>query len=138
MSPLTALHTLLLIVVCPLALAQNVDTAPSRYAASLVQPVSVDAQITAEVDTKKKKFESIVREYLVAFNSSHDGQNQARVGLPLAAFAQNLIHVAYDLKDNSVMMQWKFSQLTKRGVEWNFNAFLSQTQTAAIVVSANF
>jgi hypothetical protein len=138
LSPIAATLTLLLTLACPFCHAQNDESVPSRYAAGLLQPASVDAEIASEVDARKQKFEPLLRQYLVAFNAGHDAENQVHVGLPLTRFAQNMIHVAYDVKERSFMMQWKLAHLTTRGTLWQFQAFLSQSQTASLVVSANF
>lgn len=138
MRTLNALIKLLMTLVCPLCFAQDAAQAPSRYAKSLAQPVNADAELNASMSEKRQKIESVVREYLVAFDARHDAQHHVHLGLPLTSFANDLVHVAYDLAGRNVMMQWNFSKLSHQGTKWNFNAFVSQSKTAAITVSADF
>jgi ABC-type transport system involved in Fe-S cluster assembly fused permease/ATPase subunit len=107
--------------------------------ANLSRPVNADAEMLSEINQSKKKIESLFKEYLVAFDASHDdSQRKIRVGLPLTSMADNLIHFAYDVADKGVIMQWKFSPTKAHGTQWNFHAFVSQSRTASIAVSANF
>jgi len=137
-NPLYALITFLMSLVCPLCFAQDAPKAPSRFAASLIQPVDADAELTTQMAENRQKIEAHLHDYLVAFNASHDGNRHVRVGLPLTSLADNQVHVAYDMVGGGVMMQWRLSELTHRGTLWQFNAFVNQAKTATVAVSANF
>jgi len=137
-NPLYALITVLMALACPLCSAQDTPKAPSRFAASLAQPVDADAEITTQMAEDRQKIAAHLRDYLVAFDASHDSNRRVRVGLPLTSFADNQVHVAYDVAGGGVMMQWHLSELTHRGTLWQFNAFVNQAKTATVAVSANF
>jgi len=130
--------TALLAMVCPLGFGQTTGKVVSRYDAALVKPPSTDTKLTKQMTNQRKQLESMIDGYLVAFNASHGNVYRVHVGVPLATFADKLVQVAYDVADNSVMMQWNLSTLTRSGTEWKVNAFVNQSQTAAIAVSANF
>lgn len=138
MKTLNAFFKLLMTLACPLCFAQDVAQAPSRYATNLAQPVVADFELSASMSVKRQKIESVLQGYLVAFDASHDAQRHVRVGLPLTSFANNLVQMAYDIADHGVMLQWNLAKLSHQGTQWKFNAFVSQSKTTAITVSASF
>ena len=96
MKPLTALAHLLLLATCSASFAQNADKL-----------------LTAHARDSRVKLESSVKDYLVVFNS-HQDLDRARVGIPLASFADGAVNIAYDLSGRNVMAQWTFAQLGER------------------------
>lgn len=130
--------TFLMALACPLCFAQDTPKAASRYAASLAQPTHADAALTAQMAKDRQKIADQLRDYLVAFDASDGSKRRVRVGLPLTSFADDQVHLAYDLAGGGVMMQWHLSELTHRGTLWQFNAFVSQAKTATLAVSATF
>lgn len=120
MKPLTATAHLLLLVTCSAAFAQNADKLMVSHARD-----------------SRTKLESSVKDYLVVFNS-HQDMDRARVGIPLASFADGTVNLAYDVSGRNVMAQWTFAQTSAYGNKINYRAYVGDSGVVSVAVSTRF
>jgi len=120
LKPLTALVHLLILVTCSASFAQDADKL-----------------LTAHARDSRVKLESSVKDYLVVFNS-HQDLDRARVGIPLASFADGAFNIAYDLSGRNVMAQWTFAQSSAYGNKINYRAYVGDSGVVSLAVSTRF
>jgi hypothetical protein len=84
-----------------------------------------------------RALEDGVKDYLVAFRSSHDTYRW-QVGLPLAELGGKSVQLAYDISGRNLMAQWTLAQSRALGEQLNYSAFLSGTGAMNFVVHADF
>ena len=66
-----------------------------------------------------------------------DGDS-ARLGIPLASFAEGQLNVAYDLSGRNVMAQWNFAQTSAFGTKINYRAYVGESGMVSLGVSSRF
>ena len=118
MKPLTALAHLLLLATCSASFAQNADKL-----------------LTAHARDSRVKLESSVKDYLVVFNSRQD-LDRARLGIPLASFADGAVNIAYDLSGRNVMAQWTFAQSSAYGNKIKYRAYVGDSLSFRLILWA--
>jgi len=131
-------HLLILLTVAGATqgvLAQESGALPAGYATTPVAPA--DKALVSDADNARKKAEASLGEYLVAFDSRYDS-NRKRVGLPLGSFADDTLHIAYDLSGKNVMAQWRFAQSSALGQKLNYQAYVGESGVVNFVISTKF
>jgi len=127
-----------LTALCQLALA---DT-PAQPATVVVQSQpgaasEQDKAMLVRADGTLKSVETSLKGYLVAFKPRMDSEAR-RVGVPLASFADNTVHLAYDVGNKNVMAQWTFAQSKAMGGEVRYQAFVNESGNASLVLNSRF
>jgi hypothetical protein len=84
-----------------------------------------------------RALEEGVKDYLVAFRSSHDTYRW-QVGLPLAELAGKSVQLAYDITGRNLMAQWTLAESKAAGERLNYSAYLSGTGAMNFVLRADF
>jgi hypothetical protein len=123
---------------CQLALAD----APAQPEPVVIQSQPLvaseqDKAMLVRADSTLKSVETSVKGYLVAFKPRMDSEAR-RVGVPLASFADNTVHLAYDVGNKNVMAQWTFAQSKVMGGEVRYQAFVNESGNASLVLNSRF
>jgi len=120
LKPLTAIIPLLFAITTQVAFAQEAD--------KLMASQARDSRV---------KLESSMKDFLVVFDTHQDG-DRARLGIPLASFAEGQLNVAYDLAGRNVMAQWNFAQTSAFGTKINYRAYVGESGMVSLGVSSRF
>jgi len=120
LKPLSAIIPLLVAVTCNASFAQNADKL-----------------LVSHARDSRTKLEASVKDYLVVFNS-HQDLDRARVGIPLASFADGTVNLAYDVSGRNVMAQWTFAQSSAYGNKVNYRAYFGDSGVVSLAVSTRF
>jgi len=96
-----------------------------------------DKAMLVRADGTLKGVETSLKGYLVAFKPRMDSEAR-RVGVPLASFADNTVHLAYDVGNKNVMAQWTFAQSKAMGGEVRYQAFVNESGNASLVLNSRF
>lgn len=137
MKPLMPLSILCLAAACRLCLAQGSGNERIAYAGQQAATADPDKVLLAGTDDALKKLEAAMGGLLVVFDSGLD-RERARLGVPLATFADTALSVAYDVNGKGAMAQWKFSESTARGNKLRYQVFMGEAGALGFVLSAKF
>ena len=115
---------------------------PVVQAQSLPVPASIsvseqDKAMLKKADSTLKGLENSLKDYAVALKPRADSE-QRHVGLPLASFGDDNLHVAYDLATKSMAAQWRFAQTKVLGQTLHYQAFVGESGTASLQLSTRF
>ncbi len=114
----------------------GVDVAPT-YESVQNTPNAADQSLLLRADQSRSALESSLRGYVVAFDTAML-RTRPRVGVPLAAFSNSGLELAYDVSGQSVMAQWRLSRPSGQGNRIEYRAFVGATGTASLVISTRF
>ena len=126
----------LLCVVCCALLGTVVH---AQYVlAPAATPVSEqDKAMLKKADTTLKGLENSLKEYAVALKPRADSE-QRHVGVPITSFGDDNLQLAYDLATKSMAAQWHFAQTKVLGQTLHYQAFIGESGTASLQLSARF
>ena len=96
-----------------------------------------DKLLTSQVRDSRMKLEASVKDYLVVFNANQD-VDQARLGIPLASFAEGRVNFAYDISGRNLMAQWNFAQTSAYGNKIRYHAYVGDSGVVSLAVSTRF
>jgi hypothetical protein len=128
--------TLLLCTGLP-APAQEAGAVNPAYALTKPATAKPDRGMNEEADRTRQKLAASLSDNLVIFSASHDTQSK-RLGVPLTAFADSPLRLAYDPAGRQVMAQWTLGSLGLSGQGLQYRAYMDAAGSLGFVLSAGF
>lgn len=139
MKPLSTLITLVFVGMIQALYAQESGwrAFPNPQNAESSAAVDADKLLQAHMDDSRQRLQDSLKNYLVAFDASADGEHK-RVGLALGALSTRRMRVAYDPGARGLMAQWQVSDSSFAGKKLNYHAYIGESGSVQFVIRARY